>query len=299
VLDLSDGSLARVTPNDAMITKYSFATWICDFRPQTSPAQEYSLSIDLIQEEMTVFLVNNQTGEWQILTDPTDGIQDGDAVFSPGSKYFIVLQSKNRDILYSSIPRTGDQISIYDFLRRSVVMTFQDTEINSLMFLGDNQKFIYMRGWDTPCVVDILLQTKKCIHMIPDRFPHELIELSGLTADYTRLIFYHYSSTTGYPGGLCFYNLQTGDLNCPADRLAILKDRAVTEYILSPDEKYFTFTYEDSCPSCDSAGLHSGLAVIGRDGKNFYDLGVSNSPHWGGIYLVATWRPISTGKVNP
>jgi hypothetical protein len=82
------------------------------------------------------------------------------------------------------------------------------------------------------------------------------------------------------------------------DGLKILENQGVTNYLLSPDEKYIAFTYEDSCWRCDFGGSTIGLAVIGYDGKQFQDLGRSNAPH-PLISLVAAWRPFSMEGDNP
>ena len=175
-------------------------------------------------------------------------------------------------------------------------MVVHDDSIRVPWFLGNSDEFIYMRGFTIPCIVNIPSDGRKCIHTIPDRFPGHTIEVEGLDSSGENLVINHWTWDQGYAGGLCFYNLQTGGMNCPTEGLPVLNGRTVTEYTFSPDNNYIAFTYENSTPTSDAAGSTSGVAVIDVNGKHYNDLGISNAPHWGGIYMVSTWRPL---PVNP
>jgi hypothetical protein len=73
-----------------------------------------------------------------------------------------------------------------------------------------------------------------------------------LTSDHKTLLFLHAELDSGARnGGLCFYDLATGILNCPMDGLSILADHAVTDFSLSPDEQYIAAIYEEYHPDAD------------------------------------------------
>jgi hypothetical protein len=83
---------------------------------------------------------------------------------------------------------------------------------------------------------------------------------------------------------------------CPTDGLPVLKNNIVNEYTLSPDEKYISFIYANAdCPGCDGGSSYSGLALVGINGNNFIDLGISYPE----LDLVSTWRPSAGAQLNP
>ncbi len=300
VLDLSNGSFTRYTEEDALYTKYQFSTMVCK-PPHAGTTKELFdfESRPVNNGEMTLTIHNNQTGEERILTNPEDGIHDGMGMLSPESKFLIIIQSENPDDLFGPDTRSGGRLSVYDFISGNLVMTIEDQNINSIKMFSRNQRFLYMRGGNIPCVVDILSQTKKCIHAIYNKYPEDEILVWSISADQKYLNLIHWGGTDTFTGNLCFYGLADGDLRCPTDGLDILTDHAVTELLLSPNEDFVAFTYEDSCPSCDWAGSDVGLGVIDRNGKHFTDLGPSNAPHWGGMDVVASWRPFLESNQSP
>ncbi len=239
-------------------------------------------------------IVQIQTLE-QVCKSNPDGIFDSRSLTSPDLQFMVTLQTDDLAKAQNMLESWGDQFTIYNYGDLEGIMTVQEQDIQLLWFLGDMDSFIYMRQMQTPCVVDIPARTKKCIHAIQDRFPGHTIDISKYYSDQYQLTFLHWSWVPELTGGLCFYDLRSGNLNCPMEGLSILQDRAVTGYTFSPDQKYIAFTYEDNVILSDAASLHSGLAVIGKDGKNFTDLGTSNASREG-IHMVSAWRPI---PVNP
>jgi hypothetical protein len=226
---------------------------------------------------------------------------NGSLLVSSASDTLVLLQSENQNI-FSSIPTTGNQISIYDLRTLELIMVLQDVDIHDMWFLSYSGELIFMRGWEdgTPCIVNVMNKTKKCIHEIPNRFPGSHFVLEEGQSDKTYLVFLYWNYKQNIlTGGLCFYGLQAGTFNCPMDGTPIPKNTAITEYSFSPNKDFIAFIYEDSPPYSDSAGLFPGLAVIGVDGKNFSDLGLSNAPHAGGLQLVTAWRPVSQIEKNP
>jgi hypothetical protein len=297
VLDLSDGSLTGYADPDPLFETYVSPAGTCYHYDIYGPESVYQLTIDWIQEEPTVSVTDRQTGERQVLTDPHDGILDGDAIISPGDRYVAVLQGTDAEHI-DGFSMIGNRLAIYNLGDRTLVAVFQDESIRRVMFLPDGRRLIYMRGSDTPCVIDIELDERNCIHQIANRFPSEQIVPSGFTSEPVKLIFYHYAYNQGpYIGGLCFYNLLTGTFHCPMDGLDLLHDRNVSGYLLSPNEQYIAFILDDSCVDCDMAGSNMGLAVMDYDGNRVLDLGPWNVPH--PMALMGAWRPIPSEEENP
>jgi hypothetical protein len=296
VLDLSEGSLTGYADPDPLFNTYDSPAGTCYSYAINEPESDYDITIDWVQEELPVVVTDRQTGESQVLTDPHDGILDGDAVISPGDRFAAVLQGTD-DEHFDGFSMIGNRLAIYNLRDRSLVAVYQDESIRRVTFLPDGRRLIYMRGIDTPCVVDIELDERNCIHQIPSRFPGEDIVPSGFTSEPVRLIFYHYAYDDGhYVGGLCFYDLLRGTFHCPVDGLDLLQDRNVSGYLLSPDEQYIALILDDSCVDCDMAGGNMGLAVMDYDGNSVLDLGPWNVPH--PMAMMGAWRPFSTGEVN-
>ncbi len=246
----------------------------------------------------TFCLFNILTQEKKCLQSP-ESVYDGGAILSQNGRYLVALQSNNLDEASSMLEAWGNRISILDLDTFDEVLAIQETDIHDLQFIEGSLSFLYMRQRKTPCIFDISTLTKKCINQINTRFPNDTIQLDKITEAPQSLTFFHWGGEEGRTGGLCFFSLYSGYLNCPMDGLADLKGQVVTEYEISPDEKYILFTYEDDgCPICDWAG-NAGLAVVSKDGKNYYNLGPSHSPHWGGIPAVALWRPMAQPNNNP
>jgi hypothetical protein len=83
-----------------------------------------------------------------------------------------------------------------------------------------------------------------------------------------------YFGNEPHHGGFCFYNLLSGDLNCPTDQFETLKDKTILSYSLSPNEEYLLFQYDyKGCPPpwCDYAGdVH--LAVVDIRNDQFFEI---------------------------
>jgi hypothetical protein len=249
------------------------------------------------QERQTFCIVNIIFHTTNCLKN-RNGFYSVDHTFSTDSNYFVLLQGQEKN---DPMDGRGDRIIVYDLQNFQEYLSITDNDINNMRFLNDSNSLIYMRGKTTPCIVDLATKTKKCINAIPNRYPDHYIKLNGFRSDGKTLEFLHWGiNDDQYSGGLCEYNLLNGAFHCPTDGLEILKRNVVTGYELSPDERYLSFTYEfGTCPICDGGGLNPSLAVIGRDGTHFIDLGLSNSGGPAGTNLVSSWRPLAADQLNP
>lgn len=209
------------------------------------------------------------------------------------SDYLIVRQSENE---YDVWEDRGDRLFIYDIKNNQEFFSIMDQDINDLRFINKTLEFIFMRGRTTPCIVDILTKSKKCINAIPAQFPSQSIYLGGLRTDGRNLMFTHWSENMG--GGLCSINLLTGKITCPTEAISIFNDHVVSSFSLSPDEKYISLIYEyHVCIQCDDrAGGFPNLAVIDLDGNHFIDLGTTNTIQ---LFLVSSWRPLAVALPTP
>ncbi len=243
------------------------------------------------QERQTFCIVNIPFRTTNCLKN-RNGFYTVDHTFSTDSNYLVVLQSEGEN---DPTDARGDRIIVYDLHDYREYFSISEHNINNMWFLNDSNSLIYMRGQTTPCIVDLVVKTKKCINAIPARYPGRGISLNGVSSDGKSLEFLYWGINE-LSGGLCFYDLVSGMFNCPADGLPVLKNNILYEYALSPDGKYVSFIYANAdCPHCDGGSSYSGLALVGIDGHNFIDLGISDPE----LNLVSTWRPSASAQTNP
>jgi hypothetical protein len=278
VLDLSSATLAHITSQNPLFKTFDRviptgqSRYSTDFERNSSGQIINMIIVDTETGQKSVFSIGDFSYAWPVI--------------AASGKYVAIVQSK---IAYME---DANQITLYNYKDQTSIMTIEDEEINNSWFFPGDEQLIYTRGQNIPCIVNIATQKRNCIHTIHDKYPDATIYLRGLTADRQKLLFLHIDMKNGvHNGGLCFYDLASGGMNCPMDGLKIMRDQAVTDFVISPDEKYIAFIYEDSCPICDWTGLHTGLAVIGTDGTQFIDLGLPMESH-PLINLAVHWRPL-------
>lgn len=211
--------------------------------------------INVDSTEPTIEVIDSITGEYFPLTSQNDGVSDISYKISPNRKYISVLQHKG---IYKFselwLPIYGSEISIYDLQNRNLILKFDEgQEISSRVLFMDSNKLVYTRD-NTPCLIMILSLTKKCIHTISQKFPNKTIVLGDPLSDPRKLSFLYFS---GEQGGFCFYDIYSGEMNCPTENFPSLNGQIILNYSLSPDENYFLFDYSNKgCPPpwCDYSG---------------------------------------------
>ena len=238
LLDLFDSTLLCIPSTDPSFSTYARVPPIWD------PGDTIEWAVDENTGNQIVIVTEKNTVQQRIFDN--GNLISVDVVISEDGKYLANLSTPGDDIFW------GDHITLYNFLDQSVIMMIDDHNINKLSFYPEEGWLIYMRGREMPCVVDILSQEKKCIQTIHSAYPDAFIYFRGLTSDHKTLLFLHAELDSGARnGGLCFYDLATGILNCPMDGLSILADHAVTDFSLSPDEQYIAAIYEEYHPYAD------------------------------------------------
>lgn len=280
IVDTNTGSINQYTYQDSPVKEIK-----CLF--ESSP-DRYQTDIKWDENfEGYAVLIDTQTGGEKTFTIPGDGIYDGRAYISPNNKYIVILQSKNPDMLEGPGPAIADRIEVYTINDGNLVMTINE-EIGMTfdMFYPDNdEKFIVLRK-NTPCIIEIDNQQKKCILNITNTFPDSSIYLGYFTNGEKKLGFIYANHNSG---GLCFYDLFTGDISCPTSGLSLLEDHYLISYQLSPDQQYILLLYGFVTPLSDAGGP-SGRAIIKSDGSNFVDLGLGADFIW--TWIQAQWRPL-------
>lgn len=257
-----------------------------------------NIAIDYDAFEPFVTVTDTVSGEAYLLTNPNDGIVDISFRVSPDKKFVAVSQAAI-GYEYSEIwiPYVGNQISIYRLSDQTLVMTItEDVELASITFLPDSNKIIYLRE-DTPCLIVVSSKSKKCIHNIPQAFPDSRIYLGEPLQD-SQLIGFIYLNNNIHHGGVCFYDLVTGEINCPTDNFDELNEFSIINYSLSPDDKYLLIIYDGKgCPWCDYA-RNPQIAVMDFSGTEMHylgdSLGISHLPPlWWSDKLDSTWQPLN------
>ena len=238
-------------------------------------ADEQAVQVLPEDAEHSLVLVDAKAGKTFQLTIPNDGSYDLSFLVSPDRNYVAVLQSTEEyEFSERERPVIGNQISIYRLRDRVLVLKVTGVmDFSSLRFFPDSVRLIYM--WkNTPCVIEIPSQTPKCLMYIPGTYPGADIYLGSLTAEAKQMGFM-YINDDPYHGGLCFYELFSGDIHCPTDQFESLQGYGVIDYAVSPDGGYVLFHYTDEgCPRpwCDNfGGIH--LAVVDMGGNRMYELG--------------------------
>jgi hypothetical protein len=283
VLDLSDGSLTYYSPADPA---YSTLEWVI-------PSWDVWYSTEF-QSKSTVLNILDESAGTTHSFSTLGMIPSNGTYFSYDKKYVAIPLSTGQLVFGAS-----DHIAVYSYEDQSLVMSIEDTDIHIPEFIPNSYKLLYLRGTKIPCIVDISLQQRKCIHEISNAFPNANIFLRGLSSDNQQLLFIHSESNNeDHHGGMCTYNLVSGKLNCPLENLSVLERNAVTAFALSPDEKYVAFFYNEHPPESDYMG-EGGLSVIKMDGTQFTNLGTPIDLSAPLIDRVIHWRPISTDIPNP
>lgn len=241
--------------------------------------------------ESTIEILDPSSNQWRSLTAPVDGISDISYDVSPSKDYVAVIQAIGKfEFPQLWLPLFGSQISLYRAGDRKLLGTFDTGRKipTGTLFLDDN-RLIYLRE-NTPCLITISPLSRKCLHIISDKFPNSTIDLGNRLSDLQKFDFIYFGDEPHH-GGFCFYNLLSGDLDCPTDQFEILKDKTILNYSLSPNEEYLIFQYDyKGCPPpwCDYAGdVHT--AVIDIQNNHFSEI-ENDSNTWNYDGWDAMWR---------
>jgi hypothetical protein len=250
-------------------------------------------------KDNSAVMVDEKSGDTIFLTDPHDSVSDVAAIVSPDKKYVAVAQVTGKyepSELWR--PEIGNQISVFRLSDRALMLQVtEDQDFTSLNFFPNSSRIMYTRG-NTPCIIEISAQSSKCIEAIPRKFPGASIFPGAPTFD-SRKVGFIYIHEDPYHGAFCFYDLFSGQADCPTDKFQELSKDGILNYSLSPDGKYAIFVYSNKgCPQpwCDYSGeLH--LAMIDIAGTAIYQLdddtiiSFTTISDWN-YGLNKTWRPI-------
>jgi hypothetical protein len=227
------------------------------------------------------------------LTAPSDGVTDISVQLSPYNDFLAVVQFDG-DFKFpeTNEPIYGNTISIFDLRTRQLTLQyFEEQGILSEVSFIDYSNLAYMRG-NTPCLVMILSQVKKCVHNIPKRFPDSTIILAQNSYHDSRLQFLYFSQEKG---GYCSYDLIGGGLGCLIDRFSVFHNRFVINYSFSYYGHYRLIEYSgNGCPVfwCDYPE-NTYLALSNQEGELF-ELGSSDF-----YYISSLFRPLRPDPWQP
>ncbi|MEP7137843.1 MAG: hypothetical protein ABI904_23190 [Chloroflexota bacterium] len=244
--------------------------------------------------ERVVEFVDPSSREVFQLTNPSDGVTDISIKLSPYDDFLAVVQFKGDfEFPKSQSPIFGNQISVFDLGTQRLILKYTEEQgiLSEVSFI-DYSNLVYMRG-NTPCLIMILSQVKKCIHNVPNRFPDSTIILTKNSEGSRTFGFLYFSQNQG---GYCFYDIYTGGLGCATDRFSIFNNQFVINYSLSSFGHYVLLEYSsDGCPIplCDYPE-NTNLALIDFHEGELFELGSSDS-----YYLSGLFRPLHPDPWQP
>ncbi len=127
---------------------------------------------------------------------------------------------------------------------------------------------------DAPCILFLELGEKRCLKSIPRLVVkgYQLVTTGVYTWSPNRnSIFYTYiyKRRDKIIGNLCVYDLVTGHINCPVDKLDALKGMTITNLDISPDAQFIHFCYSAASILNDYADI-SNDSLIKADGTGFF-----------------------------
>ncbi len=192
----------------------------------------------------------------------------------------------------------GTSISIYS-LPDSKLISSYNGQFCSLKWSPDENKILTTQTDETACysnaVPTVLYPSKgrsQRLTMI-ENAQHSKYSISTFNwSQDSSFIYYTYVNPDR--SDVCRYDLTNNSIFCPTSGFDELKERNVEYYEISPDEKFLTFLYGDSCAGCDYWGEPSS-ALMNIDGSDMYFIGKEiyraevNSPY---PYNTLVWRPL-------
>jgi hypothetical protein len=177
-------------------------------------------------------------------------------------------------------------LTVVDVSKGKILSTYSGN-FGPLEWSPDGKKILYLDPYfryrnygygftEAPCFLVLGTGEKRCLRSIPRLIPTGHILLTTGVYHWTKdsnSIFYTYvyslPSEWAISGNLCNYNLIDGQINCPTEGLAELKDRSVIYYDLPPDEQYIHLCYSKATILNDYADT-SNDGVIKTDGTGFF-----------------------------
>jgi hypothetical protein len=244
--------------------------------------------------ERAVEFVDRSSGAVSLLTNPNDGVTDISVELSPHNDFAAVIQFDGEfEFPQSSMPIYGNKISIFDLTSQRIILQYTEEQgiLSEVSFVND-ANLAYMRE-NTPCLIMISSQLKKCIHNIPNRFPDSTIMLSENSHEDATLRFLHF---TQQQGDYCFYNISTGGLGCPTDRFFAFHNQIIINYSLSSFGHYLLVEYDSKgCPVpwCDYREKPQ-IGVIDFYEGELFELGDSDS-----FWISEIFRPVHPDPWQP
>lgn len=241
-------------------------------------------------KESVVEYVDPISGEVSLLTDPDDGVSDISMELSPYDHYVAIVQFDGEfEMPKTRGPVYGNTISIFDLRTHKLILQYSEEQgVFSEVSFIDEVSLAYMRQ-NTPCLILILSQIKRCVHNIPNQFPDATIILVQNSHHDSSLQFLYFSQEEG---GYCAYDIIGGALGCLTDRFSVFHNQFIINYSSSYYGHYRLIEYSsDGCPEpwCENPET-TYLALVNQEGELF-ELGSSDR-----YYLSSLFRPL---RPNP
>lgn len=286
----SPKSISNLNVTNGYLQKYTAEAYSEKIQNCYSNSYDEMIRLDDTFSERMVEYIDPSSGEVFQLTDPEDGITDISVQMSLYKSFVAVVQFVGEFKLQETESFYGNKISIFDLKNKKLILQYYEEQgISPDISFIDDSSLAYMRE-NTPCLILIYSQIKKCIYNIANRFPNSTIILSQHTYhDGQSLRFLSYSE---HNGGYCSYNLFSGQSGCVADSFSLFNNRYITNYSLSYYGHYILLEYSDKecvITLCDHPGS-TYLALINQEGELF-ELGSSDT-----YYLSNLFRPL---RPNP
>ncbi|MCL4271371.1 MAG: hypothetical protein KJZ72_17570 [Anaerolineales bacterium] len=242
------------------------------------------------------FLENPTTGQKVQLSSNNGSDISYRYELSPSFDKIAILQGSSPDP--DLIHPMGTSISIYSLPEGKLVSTF-DGKFCSMKWSPDGDKLLTTQSDENACnsnsVPVILYPSSGRSQRITaiENAQHSKYSISTFNwSQDSNFLYYTYVNPDR--SDVCRYDLKKDDIFCPTSSFNELNERNVEYYKFSPDEKFLTVLYGDSCAGCDYWGDPSSV-LMNIDGSDMLFLGKEiyrsevNSPY---PYNTLVWRPL-------
>lgn len=260
------------------------------------PSPVFNFSQEAKNGKYITILENPATGQKVQLSSTTESDISYRYELSPSFDKVAILQgsSPDPDLIYPM----GTSISIYSLPDGKLVSAYNG-KFCTMKWSPDGDKLLTTQSDENACnsnsVPVILYSSSGRSQRITaiENAQHSKYSISTFNwSQDSNSIFYTYVNPDR--SDVCRYDLTKDDIFCPTGSFDELNERKVEYYKLSPDEKFLTVLYGDSCAGCDYWGDPSSVLmnIDGNDmlflGKEIYRSEV-NSPY---PYNTLVWRPL-------
>jgi len=291
--DTSPIYISDLNVSNGVLNLYSAETFPGEIETCCFSLEDKIVHINYDFSEGVVEYVDPSSGDVSQLTDPDDGVTDISVQLSRDNDFLAVVQFDG-DFKFpeTTAPVYGNTISIFNLRTRQLMLQyFEEQGILSEVSFVDYVNLAYMRR-NTPCLVLILSQVKKCIHNIQNRFPDSTIILAQNSYHDARLQFFYFSKEQG---GYCSYDTISGGLGCLTDRFAVFHDQFVINYSFSYYGHYRLIEYSsEGCPAPWCVNPENTYLALSNQEGELFELGSSDL-----YYISSLFRPLRPDPWQP